>query len=87
MIAENAGANGAVTGTGVIEKGGNYGFNAETREFGDLAQQGIPDPAGVVRVELERAGSLAGILLTTKEMVTGYPEPKEKAAAPSHKET
>jgi chaperonin GroEL len=45
-------------------------------------QQGIIDPTKVVRVALQNAASLAGILLTTEALVTDLPEPKKKAAAP-----
>ncbi len=81
-IAENAGVNGAVTVSRVLEKDGSYGFNAETGEFGDLVQQGIVDPTKVVRVALQNAASLAGVLLTTEVLVTELPEPKKKAAPP-----
>jgi chaperonin GroEL len=82
MIAENAGLDGAVAVARVLEKEGSYGYNAETGEYGDLVQQGIVDPTKVVRVALQNASSLAGILLTTEALVTDLPEPKKKAAAP-----
>jgi chaperonin GroEL len=82
MIAENAGINGAVAASKVREKEGSYGYNAETGEYGDLVQQGIIDPTKVVRVALQNAASLAGILMTTEAIVTELPEPKKKAAAP-----
>jgi chaperonin GroEL len=82
MISQNAGLDGAVTVSKVLEKEGSFGFNAETCEFGDLIPQGIVDPTKVVRVALQNAGSLAGILLTTEAVVTELPEPKKKAAAP-----
>jgi chaperonin GroEL len=82
MIAENAGVDGAVTASKVREKEGSYGYNAETGEYGDLVQQGVIDPTKVVRVALQNAASLAGILLTTEAIVTELPEPKKKAAAP-----
>jgi chaperonin GroEL len=82
MIAQNAGVDGAIAVLKVLEKEGNYGYNAETGDYGDLVQQGIIDPTKVVRVALQNAGSLAGILLTTEAMVTDLPEPKKKAAPP-----
>lgn len=82
MIAQNAGLDGAVTVSKVLEKEGSFGFDAETGEFCDLVKQGIIDPTKVVRVALQNAGSLAGILLTTEAVVTEMPEPKKKAAAP-----
>jgi chaperonin GroEL len=82
MIAENAGVDGAIVVSQVLAQEGNYGYNAETGEYGDLVQQGIIDPTKVVRVALQNAASLAGILLTTEAIVTELPEPKNKAAAP-----
>jgi chaperonin GroEL len=82
MIAQNAGIDGAVAVSKVLEKDGSYGYNAETGEYGDLVQQGIVDPTKVVRVALQNAGSLAGILVTTEAVVTDLPEPKKKAAPP-----
>lgn len=82
MIAQNAGLDGAVVVSKVLEKEGTFGYNAETDEYGDLVQQGIVDPTKVVRVALQNAGSLAGILLTTEAVITEMPEPKKKAAAP-----
>ncbi len=82
MIAQNAGVDGAIAVSRVLDKDGSYGFNAETGEYGDLVEQGIIDPTKVVRVALQNASSLAGILLTTEAVVTELPEPKKKAAAP-----
>jgi chaperonin GroEL len=82
MIAQNAGIEGAIAISKVQETEGSHGYNAETGEYGDLAKQGIVDPTKVVRVALQNAGSLAGILLTTEAVVTEMPEPKKKAAAP-----
>jgi len=81
MIAENAGVDGAVAASRVLEKEGSYGYNAETGEYTDLVAQGIMDPTKVVRVALQNAASLAGILLTTEALVADLPEPKKKAAA------
>jgi chaperonin GroEL len=82
MIAENAGLDGAIVASKVLEKEGSYGYNAETGQYGDLVQEGIIDPTKVVRVALQNASSLAGILLTTEAVVTDLPEPKKKPAAP-----
>jgi len=80
MISQNAGVDGAVAVSRVVDKEGSYGYNAETGEYGDLVEQGIIDPTKVVRVALQNASSLAGILLTTEAIVTDAPEPKKKAA-------
>ena len=82
MIAQNAGLDGAVVASKVLENEGNFGYNAETGEYGDLVQQGIVDPTKVVRVALQNAGSLAGILLTTEAIITERRSPRKKAAAP-----
>jgi chaperonin GroEL len=82
MISQNAGVDGAVAVSKVIDKEGSYGLNAETGEYGDLVKQGIIDPTKVVRVALQNASSLAGILLTTEAIVTDAPEPKKKTAPP-----
>ena len=82
MIAENAGVDGAVALSRALEKGGNHGYNAETDTYGDMVEQGIIDPTKVVRVALQNAASLAGVLLTTEALVIDAPEPKKKAAPP-----
>ncbi len=82
MIAANAGVDGAIAVGRVMEQQGNFGYNAETGEYGDLVEEGIIDPTKVVRVALQNASSIAGLLLTTECMVTELPEPKKKAAPP-----
>jgi chaperonin GroEL len=80
-IAENAGLDGAVIAGKVEALKGAKGFNAATIEFEDLAEAGIIDPTKVVRIALQNASSIAGLLLTTDAAVTDAPEPK-KAAPP-----
>jgi len=82
MIARNAGIDGAVVEEKVREGSGDFGFNAESREYGNLIEQGIIDPAKVVRVALQNAGSVAGLLLTTDVLITELPEPKKKRTPP-----
>lgn len=82
MIARNAGVDGAIAVANILSKEGSYGYNAETGEYGDLVEQGILDPTKVVRIALQNAASLSGILLTTEALITDEPEPKKKAAAP-----
>jgi chaperonin GroEL len=81
QIAENAGHDGAVISTNVREKTGAFGFNATTEDYGDLVKDGIIDPTKVVRVALQNAASVAGLLLTTEAAVADKPEPK-KAGMP-----
>jgi chaperonin GroEL len=75
QIAENAGVDGAVVAGKVREsKKANFGFNAQTEEYGDLFAFGVIDPAKVVRTALEDAASIAGLLITTEAMVADKPE-------------
>ncbi|HSR68187.1 MAG TPA: chaperonin GroEL [Acidobacteriota bacterium] len=82
QIAFNAGAEGAVVVGKVRESDDpNYGYNAETGEFGDLIAQGVIDPTMVARTALQNAASIAGMLLTTEALVTELPEEDDKAGA------
>ncbi|MDI3336618.1 chaperonin GroEL [Defluviimonas aestuarii] len=77
QIAENAGVDGAVVAGKVREsKDKNFGFNAQTEEYGDMFKFGVIDPAKVTRTALEDAASIAGLLITTEAMVADKPEPK-----------
>ena len=53
---------------------GNYGFNAQTGEYGDMIEQGILDPTKVTRYALQNAASVSGLLLTTEAMVAEAPK-------------
>jgi chaperonin GroEL len=80
QIAENAGVDGAVVVGKVIESSDdNFGFNAQTEEYGDMFKFGVIDPAKVVRTALQDAASVAGLLITTEAMVAEKPEPKGQA--------
>ncbi|PWE28409.1 chaperonin GroEL [Maritimibacter sp. 55A14] len=70
QIAENAGVDGSVVSGKVIENASpTFGFDAQLEEYGDMLQAGIIDPAKVVRIALEDAASIAGLLITTEAMV------------------
>jgi chaperonin GroEL len=69
IIVANAGAEPSVVLGKVLEGKGNYGFNAQTEEYGDLVQQGVIDPTKVVRFALQNAASVASLVLTTDAMV------------------
>jgi chaperonin GroEL len=56
------------------------GFNAATREFGDLVAQGVIDPVKVTRSAVQNAASIAGMLLTTEVLVSEKPEPESVPA-------
>ncbi len=49
------------------------GYNAATREYGDLLQMGVIDPAKVTRLALQNAGSIAGLILTTDCLIADAP--------------
>jgi chaperonin GroEL len=80
QIAENSGVDGGV----VVEKmrtgTGNFGFDAAQRKYVDLVEAGIIDPTKVVRLALENAVSVAGVLLLTDATMTEVQEPKAEAA-------
>jgi len=82
QIAENAGADGAVVAGKLLDqKDNNFGFNAQTGEYGNLVKAGIIDPTKVVRTALQDASSVAGLLITTEAMVAEKPEKKEAMPA------
>jgi chaperonin GroEL len=77
QIAENAGVDGAVVAGKVRESNDkNFGFNAQTEEYGDMFKFGVIDPAKVTRTALEDAASVASLLITTECMIADRPEPK-----------
>ena len=79
-IVNNAGKEAAVVLGRVRDNEGNFGYNAQTDEFGDLIEMGVLDPTKVVRVALQNAASIAGLMITTEAMVAEEPK-KEKAPA------
>ena len=82
QIAENAGADGAVVAGKLLEsKDANWGYDAQTGQYGDMVKAGIIDPAKVVRIALQDAASVAGLLITTEAMVAEKPEPKPAVPA------
>jgi len=82
QIAQNAGHEGAVVVGRVREsKDENFGFDAETGEFGDLVKAGVIDPAKVTRLALQNAASIAALMLTTEALVADIKEEGMKAAA------
>jgi chaperonin GroEL len=82
QIALNAGHEGAVV-IGKIRdsKDENFGFNAETGEYGDMIKMGIIDPAKVTRLALQNAASIAGLMLTTEALIADIKEENKAAAA------
>lgn len=76
-IAANSSADGGVVVAQMRAGQGNYGFDAATGKYVDLLEVGIIDPTKVVRMALENAVSVAGVLLLTEATLTEIPEPKE----------
>ena len=81
QIADNAGVDGAVVAGKIRESDdSNFGFNAQTEEYGNMFDFGIIDPALVTRTALQDAGSIAGLLITTEAMIADKPAPAGAAA-------
>jgi chaperonin GroEL len=78
QIVDNAGDEASVVVNRIVEKNGNFGFNAQTGEYGDLVEMGVVDPTKVTRFALQNAASVASLLLTTEAMVAELPK-DEKA--------
>jgi chaperonin GroEL len=84
QIAQNAGYEGAVVVGRVREsKDDNFGFNAETGEFGDLIKAGVIDPAKVTRLALQNAASIVSLMLTTEVLIAEDTEENTTAAVAS----
>jgi len=77
QIVDNAGEDAAVVLNKVKEGKGNFGYNAQTGEYGDLIEAGILDPTKVTRLALQNAASVAGLLLTTEVMIAEAPKDEE----------
>jgi len=83
QIAENAGADGSIIVGKLLEgKGYTRGYDAQEGRYTNMFQAGIIDPTKVVRVALQDAASVAGLLVTTEAMVAEKPEKKETPATP-----
>jgi chaperonin GroEL len=84
QIAENAGADGAVIANEVLESPDYaWGFDAQTGTHKDLVAAGVIDPTKVVRVALQHAASIAGLMITTEAMVGEYVDSKGRDAGAS----
>ncbi len=82
QIADNAGVEGAIVVQRVAAGEGAFGFNADTEEYEDLVEAGVPDPTKVARTALENAASIAGLMLTTEAVVADIPEEEKPPPAP-----
>jgi chaperonin GroEL len=86
MIAHNAGHDGAIVVAEILaESSPSMGFNADEEKIEDLVQSGVIDPTKVVRVAIQNASSIAGLLLTTEALISELPEkPKGGHAGHGH---
>lgn len=73
-IMVNAGLEPSVVVNRIKEQAGNFGYNAQTAEYGDMIEMGILDPTKVVRVALQNAASIAGLMITTEAMIAEVPQ-------------
>ncbi len=80
QIVANAGGEPSVVLDKIVSNKGNYGYNAQTGEYGDMIEMGILDPTKVTRTALQNATSVAGLMITTEAMVAE--SPKEEKAMP-----
>ncbi|THK36932.1 chaperonin GroEL [Ensifer sp. MPMI2T] len=82
QIAENAGDEASIVVGKILEKNtDNFGYNAQTGEYGDMITMGIIDPVKVVRTALQDAASVASLLITTEAMIAELPK-KDAPAMP-----
>ena len=79
QIAKNAGQEDSVIIAKVKDEGGNIGYDAYEDRFIDMFEAGIPDPAKVVRVALQNAASIAGLMITTETLIAELPEAEAPA--------
>lgn len=76
QIVRNAGDEPSVVVDRVANGKGNFGFNAQTGEYGDMIEMGVLDPTKVTRTALQNAASVASLILTTECMIADMPEGK-----------
>ena len=74
LISENTGVSGEVVLDKTKQGEGDYGYDAETGEYGNLLELGIMDPAKVTRAAIENSASVAAMVLTTESLISDIPE-------------
>jgi chaperonin GroEL len=82
QIVVNCGEEASVVVNKILDGKGNFGYNAQTGEYGDMMEMGVLDPTKVTRTALQNASSVAGLMLTTECMVADLPEDKGPAMPP-----
>jgi len=81
QIAQNAGIDGSIVVERVRNEKGSFGYDAAKEEYCDLVAAGVIDPTKVVRIALQNASSVAGLMLTTEAMIAEKPQKKKGAGA------
>jgi chaperonin GroEL len=83
QIIANAGKEAIVISNKILQGKGNFGYNVQADSYGDLLKMGILDPTKVVRVALQNAASIAGLLITIEAIVSDIPKAKKRRAKKS----
>ena len=86
QIAINSGMDASVVAGGVMASAQHVGFNALTEPHEDLVKAGIVDPLKVVRIALENAVSVSGMMLITEALITEAPKKEEEEKEKGKKE-
>ena len=73
-----------VVGKVMDERSGSFGYDAQADQYGDLIEKGIIDPAKVVRIALQDAASIAGLMITTEAGIAEAPKKDGGQAEHSH---
>ncbi|MBI4185266.1 MAG: chaperonin GroEL, partial [Proteobacteria bacterium] len=82
-IAANSGIDGSLVVGKLLESDStNFGYDAQRDKYGDMFKAGIVDPTKVMRLALQNAASIAGLLITTEVLIAERKEPPAPAAAP-----
>ncbi|MBA3542114.1 MAG: chaperonin GroEL [Deltaproteobacteria bacterium] len=84
QISGNAGVDGSIVVQKVKEGSGSFGFNAAKLEYEDLVKAGVIDPAKVVRIAIQNAASVAGLMLTTETLIAEKPKKEDKGNGGGH---
>ena len=84
QISGNAGVDGSIVVSKVKEGKEAFGFNAAKLEYEDLVKAGVIDPAKVVRIAIQNAASVSGLMLTTETLIAEKPKKEDKAAGGGH---
>lgn len=83
QIAENAGVDGSIVAGKIVENSSKtFGYDAQSEQYGDMLKAGVIDPTKVVRIALEYAASVAGLLITTEAMVADKPTAANSSGMP-----